>query len=179
MTQDEPDDRTLVEQITSRGDERAFRQLYRRHSPALYATAVRMSSSDAEAADAVHDAWIRAVEHLSDFAWRGSLRAWLTGIVVNVVRESWRARRREEPCDPDDVADRSPTTDVLFAIDLDNAVARLAPRYREVFVLHDVDGFTHEEIARMLGVDSGTSKSQLSRARRQLRRMLGESVHEG
>ena len=176
MTQDEPDDRTLVEQIVSRGDERAFRLLYRRHSPALYSTALRMSSSDAQAADAVHDAWIRAVERFGDFEWRGSLRAWLTGIVVNVVRESWRAHRREEACAPDDIADASPAQDVLLAIDLDNAVARLAPRYREVFVLHDVDGFTHEEIARMLGVDAGTSKSQLSRARRLLRGMLGESL---
>jgi len=177
VTSEESDDRELVERIAAHGDERAFRELYRRHTAALYATALRLSPGAADAADAVHDTWIRAVERFGDFQWRSSLRTWLTGIVVNVVHETHRARRREEPCG-DDIADPAPAPDLMLAIDLENAIARLAPRYREVFVLHDIDGFTHDEIAQMLDVDPGTSKSQLSRARRHLRRLLGEPPRE-
>jgi RNA polymerase sigma-70 factor (ECF subfamily) len=169
-------DRELVGLVSAHGDEDAFRRLYRAHTPALYATALRLSPGAAEAADAVHDAWVRAVERLGEFQWKSSLRTWLTGILVNVVRESRRAHWREEPYGPDDVAAEPP--DLLLSIDLDAAIARLAPGYREVFVLHDMDGFTHDEIARLLGVEPGTSKSQLSRARGHLRRMLGEPARE-
>ncbi|HSJ64867.1 MAG TPA: RNA polymerase sigma factor [Gemmatimonadaceae bacterium] len=177
MTADDGDDRRLAQRVVRRRDEAAFRQLYARHTPGLYATALRLTGSAADAADVVHDAWIRAVEHLGRFQGRSSLRTWLAGIVVNVVRERWRRHSREEPYD-DDAAEPGPSHDIHAAIDLDAAVARLAPRYREVFVLHDIEGFTHDEIGHMLGIDAGTSKSQLARARRHLRRMLGDEARE-
>jgi RNA polymerase sigma-70 factor, ECF subfamily len=177
VTPDDGDDRRLADRVVRQRDEAAFRQLYARHTPALYATALRLTGGAADAADAVHDAWIRAVEHLGRFRWRSSLRTWLVGIVVNVVREARRTRSREEPYDDDALAP-GVSRDVHAAIDLDAAVARLAPRYREVFVLHDIEGFTHDEIAHMLGVDAGTSKSQLTRARRHLRGMLGDEARE-
>jgi RNA polymerase sigma-70 factor (ECF subfamily) len=175
VTPDESDDdRALAERVLVRRDEQAFRRLYHRHSGALYATALRLTSDAHEASDAVHDAWVRAVERLASFEWRGSFRAWMTGILINVVREGRRSHARDAPLDEEHVSPDAGTRDLLLAIDLDAAIGRLAPRYRDVFVLHDVDGFTHEEIGRMLGIDPGTSKSQLARARRRLREMLGE-----
>lgn len=170
------DDRALVERLVARRDERAFAELYRRHSPALFATAMRLSTNAADAEDAVHDAWVRAVERLALFEWRGSLRSWLTGFVVNVVHEIRRVRGREAPGDVSEMVGDSPELDELLSIDIEVAINRLAPRYREVFVLHDIDGFAHHEIALMLSIDIGTSKSQLSRARGHLRRMLGQRV---
>ena len=180
MTQD--DERVLVDAVVQRGDERAFASLYDRHTPALYRLALRLSGgSDADAQDITHDAWVRAVERFGTFEWRAALRTWLSSIVIRCAHERRRATTRSTPGLEDFAAGAE---DVVLQgsydrLDLERAIAGLADGFRQVFVLHDVQGYTHEEIADLLDIEPGTSKSQLSRARRALRRALeppGESA---
>lgn len=150
------------------GDEESFRLLYRRHAPAMFALALRLTSRRADAEDALQEAWLRAASALASFGWRSSLRTWLCGVVVNCVRE----QRRGAPSTAEAVEERV-ETGIEGALDIQAALRSLAPGYREVIVLHDVMGFTHEEIGELLGIEAGTSKSQLFRARGALRARLG------
>jgi RNA polymerase sigma-70 factor (ECF subfamily) len=157
-------------------DERAFARLYDRHTPALYGLALRLAGGDAhDAEEIVHEAWIRAAERLADFAGRSALRTWLCGFVVNCARELARSRDdRELPLDaaPEPGAEDGELMGTFDRLELERGLRALPPGYREVLVLHDVEGYTHEEIAELRGVTIGTSKSQLARARGALRRML-------
>ena len=168
------DDRSLADAVAGTGDERAFRELYRRHTPALYQLVLRMLGGVAvDAEDVVQEAWIRAVRQLSKFRWESSLRTWLTAIGLNLARETLRKRARTRTEEIDDRLELS-TRPVRDAerIDLERAIARLPNGYRTVLVLHDVQGFTHEEISRQLQIAVGTSKSQLFDARRAVRSLL-------
>ena len=168
-------DRQLVEDFVSRRDEAAFLALYRRHTPALLGLAARLSAGERrDAEEVVQEAWARAAAGLESFRWDSSLRTWLSGIVVNGWREWMRAHRRDVPLD-DEPETGAPASPAAERIDLERAVARLPDGFRAVLVLHDVEGFTHEEIGRLLGMETGTSKSQLSRARQALRRHLEPS----
>jgi RNA polymerase sigma-70 factor (ECF subfamily) len=152
------------------GAEDAFRTLYRAHTPALYALALRLTGGDQpEAEDLVQETWVRATRNMSTFRGDSALRTWLCGVLVNVRRErlrsAWRmvdAPNLEAPCPPTDDS----------AIDLERAIAALPAGARDILVLHDVYGYTHREIAEMLGIVEGTSKSQLARARALLRTAL-------
>ena len=126
-----------------------------------------------DAEDVVQEAWIRAVRQLSKFRWESSLRTWLTAIGLNLARETLRKRARTRTEEIDDRLELS-TRPVRDAerIDLERAIARLPNGYRTVLVLHDVQGFTHEEISRQLQIAVGTSKSQLFDARRAVRSLL-------
>ena len=185
--QDADTDDALIDRLARSGDARAFDSLYRRHSERLYATAVRLTRDRDAAADAVHDAWLRAVESLGAFEGRSSFRTWITGILINCIREHERARRRdsrhvvESPDDfvgeVTDPASLLPLDGVgIDPLDLEAAIAALSPRFRQVLVLHDIEGFTHEEIAAALGLVAGTSKSQLARARQRVREMLTTGI---
>ena len=173
----EASDRALVEQLLRRGDERAFAVLYARHSPRLYGLALRLAGGrDADAQDVVHDAWVRAVERLAEFEWRSALATWLGGFVVRRWRELSRQRGRRDEVPFDDVElqlDDLMLNATVDRIVLEQAVTALADGYREVLLLHDVYGYTHVEIGELLGIEAGTSKSQLARARRALRMALG------
>ena len=176
-----PEDRILVAHFLRARDEGSFRTLYRRHTPALYALALRLLEHRAsEAEDAVQDAWIRAVQRLRAFRWESSMRTWLGGIVVNCCRErlrtGWRWLELDERAP--EAADSGAPPDLTLAVD--RAVAALPSGCRAVFLLHDVHGHTHEEIAVMLDIAAGTSKSQLFHARRRLRAQLRQdpSDHE-
>jgi len=168
------DDRSLAEAVAGTGDERAFRELYRRHTPALYQLVLRMLGGVApDAEDVVQEAWVRAVRQLAKFRWESSLRTWLTAIGLNLARETLRkrARARTEEIDERLGLSARPVRDAE-RIDLERAIARLPNGYRAVLVLHDVEGFTHEEISRQLQIAVGTSKSQLFDARRAIRTLL-------
>jgi RNA polymerase sigma-70 factor (ECF subfamily) len=165
-----------VAAFLSRSDEASFRSLYRAHTPVLYRLALRMlDGGEADAEEAVQAAWIRAVEGLRSFRWESSLRTWLTGITLNCCREirrrSIRDREAAGPLPPPSRAASPPPLDDT-RVDLSRAVAGLPDGYREVLVLHDVEGLTHEEIATAMGIEIGTSKSQLHRARQALRARL-------
>jgi RNA polymerase sigma-70 factor (ECF subfamily) len=174
------DDRELVQRIAGAGDERAFGELYDRHTPYLYRLALRLGAGDeALAADVIHEAWVRATERLSAFEWRSALRTWLAGFVVTVHREQVREPREvtlagDGPATEDRA--RGATWD---GVDLERAIAALPAGYRQVLVLHDVEGYTHAEIGALLGLDAGTSKSQLARARQAMRSALTAGDEKG
>lgn len=168
------DDRALVQGVMMARDRGAFGTLYDRHTPYLYRLALRLTGADeALAQDLVHDAWLVAVEAFATFTWASSLRTWLAGIVVNLARQHARDMARsielQETLLSGDDAELSGTYD---RIELERAIGALPPGARHVFVLHDVEGWTHEDIGRHLGIEAGTSKSQLSRARAALRARL-------
>jgi RNA polymerase sigma-70 factor, ECF subfamily len=165
-------DRALAERLVRERDGAAFGELYRRHGAFLHALAVRLLDDAAEAEDVVHDVWVRAVEGLPRFEWRSSLRTWLAGILLRRVREVARGAARDRPLDDGSPWPGPAPPDAATRVDLERAIRALAPGYRQVLLLHDVEGFTHEEIGDLLGIDAGTSKSQLSRARLQVRRAL-------
>jgi RNA polymerase sigma-70 factor (ECF subfamily) len=176
-------DRRLADNLIARRDPRSFAGLYERHTTHVYRFALRLTAGDEAAAeDLVHDAWLVAVERLATFEWRSSFRTWLVAIVVNLARARMRRAERESPLRDELVQEEGPIRGVCDRVDLARALQRLAPGFRMVLMLHDVEGYTHEEIARLLDLDVGTSKSQLSRARAAMRRALavkGGSVSVG
>lgn len=166
-------DRRLVKRFIRTRDESVFRELYRRHTPVLYSLALRLvGGSETDAQDAIQDTWIRACQTLPVFEWRSSLRTWLTGILINRARELSRQRQRRSE---DELTDEYPAAVSVGqgeSIDLEQAIARLPPGYRHVLVLHDVEGYTHEEISKLLEINAGTSKSQLHNARKAIRAII-------
>jgi RNA polymerase sigma-70 factor (ECF subfamily) len=171
LTAGDPDRRD-VQQLTQARDEAAFRALYARHTPALWALACRLLGGEgADVEDVVQETWMRAVRALGGFTWQSALRTWLSSILVNCCRERWRVLGVSLLVEPGEAALDGP--DPHLWIDLERALASLPAGYRSVLVLHDVEGYTHEEIAQRLGVEPGTSKSQLARARRAMRSLLG------
>lgn len=170
-------DRELVQAVLKDGDERAFRELYRRHTPRLYLLVLRLlGHSEMDAEDAVQETWVRAVKELATFRWEAAIGTWLGAIGCNVARDQLRKRKRQE--------DRELTPGFIATVslqspenvDLEQAISRLPEGYRTVLVMHDIEGFTHEEIGTALGIAPGTSKSQLFGARRSLRAMLNPAV---
>ena len=178
-------DRDLAEAILRAGAERAFRELYRRHTPRLFQLARRLLGGDVHAAeDAVQETWIRAIGGLGSFRWESLFSSWLLGIGIHVCHDTLRKRRgdREDPWD--DTAqhpspDWAPGERIGERVDLERAITLLPDGYRTVLVLHDVEGMAHEAIAARLDISVGTSKSQLHRARRALRVQLEPSGEIG
>lgn len=175
------EERALVERFLKSRSEAAFSALYARFAPRVYGLIVRLLGAGAPGIDdAFQDTWLRAVAGMPAFAWRSSLSTWICGIAVNRCRESRRAASRDaQPADAQALrlveSPASAVFDAASAIDLERAIDALAPGYREVLLLHDVQGFTHDDIGALLGIDTGTSKSQLSRARRAMRAALLEA----
>jgi len=167
-------DRLLVKAYLARRDEGSFRELYRVHTPALYRFAVLRVGRDA-AEDVVQETWLRAARGLAAFRWQASLRTWLTGIALNLCREHYR-RGMGLVALSDAGADGQRTAG---GAELRQAISTLPDRYREVLLLHDVEGHTHAEIGTLLDISPGTSKSQLHHARRRLRQLFaqGEKGH--
>lgn len=175
-----PADRLLAERVRRDGDEEAFRSLYRRYTPGLYRFVLRLlGGNEFDAEDIVQQTWINAVEALGRFRWEASFRTWLHGIALNCCRGLFRRRDARWLTLEDGAPIVGPSSRTHERLDLEAALARLAPGYRSVVLLHDVEGFTHEEIGQRLGISANTSKSQLSRGRRQLRSLLApEEEHE-
>ncbi|MEO8561785.1 MAG: sigma-70 family RNA polymerase sigma factor [bacterium] len=170
-------DDMLVERAR-RGDVDAFELLYRAHSARVYALCLRLTGDAVQAVELAQDVFIRAWEALSDFRGEASVATWLHRIAVNAMLTKRRGDQRRSARvaladdDEDDARDlaagSSPARDVGTAIDLERAIASLPPGVRRAFVLHDVEGYTHEEIAEMTGLASGTLRAQLHRARQLL-----------
>jgi RNA polymerase sigma-70 factor (ECF subfamily) len=165
------DDLALVERFLRGRGEDAFRALYRAHTAALYALALRLTGGDrCEAEDLVQESWVRALTALRTFRAQSALRSWLCGVLVNVRRG--RIRADWHIVDAPDVEPVAETTGPDDVIDLEHAIAALPDGARDVYVLHDVYGYKHREIAELLSIVEGTSKSQLNRARYLLRSSL-------
>lgn len=167
-------DRELVDAVLERKDEPAFDALYRRHTPRLFALVARLlGRGDEEAEDVVQEAWIRAFENLDRFEWNSEFSTWLTGIGLNRVRNRIRTYGRSRESGVEVVPDIAVVPDRHETrIDLERMIARLPDDERMVFVLHDVEGMKHREIADHLDIPEGTSKTFLSRARRRLCAMM-------
>ncbi len=159
------------------GDEGAFEQIYRAHVGRVYALAVRLADNPSHADQLTQDVFVRTWERLSTFRGDSSFTTWLHRLAVNVIltdrRSAWRRTRRITPAgDLIDLEPEAKTVPPGLRLDLDQAIAGLPPGARTVFVLHDVEGYEHAEIAGLTGIAVGTSKAQLFRARRLLREAL-------
>jgi len=160
------------------GDARAFERLYRVHVDRVFSLCVRMSGDRALAEELTQDCFVRAWERSASFRGESAFGTWLYRLAVNVVlnarKTAGRARKRfvTEDGDEEPSGERATQRNPGTIMDLEGAVASLPPGARRVFVLHDVQGYRHEEIAEMLGITSGGSKAQLHRARLLLRGAL-------
>ncbi|HEX2682025.1 MAG TPA: sigma-70 family RNA polymerase sigma factor [Candidatus Dormibacteraeota bacterium] len=165
-------------QRAQQGDEAAFEALYRAHVGRVYALCLRLTADRREAEEFTQDTFVRVWERLASFRGESAFSSWLHRVTVNVVFLGLRASRRraKRVVTTDDPATLERLGDAAAPaggrLDLERAVQALPPGSREVFVLHDVEGYRHEEIAALLGVAVGTSKAQLFRARRLLREAL-------
>lgn len=164
------------------GDRQAFEKLYRVHVNRVFALCVRMTNDRAAAEELTQDVFVRAWQKLSLFRGDSAFGTWLHRLAVNVVLNARKTEGRDrkrygsKDAEPDDepmemqLAAR-PVTPGL-SIDLEQAIRMLPPGARQVFVLHDVEGYKHEEIAEQLAITTGGSKAQLHRARMLLRKAL-------
>ena len=155
-----------------------FSAFYREHVGRVYALCLRMTGSPERATELTQDVFVRAWERRDGFRGESAPATWLHRVAVNVVLEALRAERRRlarvEPASHllDESATAVRRDAVLERIDLDAALPRLAEGARVVFVLHDVEGYAHDEIARLTGLAPGTIRTQLHRARKHLMRLL-------
>ena len=168
-------------QAASAGDMLAFEELYSRHSRRVYSLCLRMTANTAEAEDLAQEVFIQLYRKVGSFRGESAFTTWLHRLTVNQVLMHFRRRgvKVEQPTEDGEapqqvvVGTENPSQmPVVDRIALDKAIALLPPGYRAVFVLHDVEGHEHEEVARLLGCSVGTSKSQLHKARMKLRHLL-------
>jgi RNA polymerase sigma-70 factor (ECF subfamily) len=169
----------LVRQASA-GDESAMHALYRRYAPRVHAVVRRLAGDDALADDWAQEAWIRVFRALPRFRGESAFSTWLHRVAVNSALQGRRARSRHDTREtelPATLPGR-PAAPSVLRISLERALERLPEGMRHVLVLHDVEGFTHEEIGEMLGVAAGTSKSQLFKARAKMREILRPAAEE-
>lgn len=165
------------------GDPVAERALYDRHVDRVYRLAYRMAGDETMARDFTQDTFVRAFGKLAEFRGDSSLATWLhaiaTSVILNGLKKVRRIRSREIDGDElPDVAVPRRDAEPDLKLKLARAIDALPDGYRAVFVMHDVEGYTHEEIGSALGIQAGTSKAQLFRARARLRSELAEFAGE-
>jgi RNA polymerase sigma-70 factor (ECF subfamily) len=170
-----PDSRSDVARAAA-GDVRAFEALYRAHLPRVYSLVRRMTGGR-DADELTQDVFVRVWQKLASFRGEASFSTWLHRLTVNVVIERFRSEqtRRQRLIDGDAIFETLPGPAGCrdLPMDFETAVERLPEGAREIFVLHDVEGYKHKEIGALLGISPGTSKAQLHRARMMLRKHLG------
>jgi len=173
-------DYALAQRAAS-GDSAAFEELYSRHGRRVYSLCLRMTANAAEAEDLSQEVFIQLYRKAGSFRGESQFTTWLHRLTVNQVLMHFRRRgvkleqtTEDGEAPPQIVAgtENPLQMPVVDRIALDRAVGQLPPGYRAVFVLHDVEGHEHEEVARLLGCSVGTSKSQLHKARMRLRQLL-------
>jgi RNA polymerase sigma factor (sigma-70 family) len=176
MTAPAPDTEDV--RAAASGDRVAFQRLYRRHVDRVYGAVLRLAGYDhARAEDLTQDAFVRAWQKLADFRHESAFGTWLYRLAVNVALMDIRARGANPVgfVDEDALPEQGDTPFCAAERDeLERAIGKLPPRARAVLVLHDIEGWKHEDISRDLDMAVGTSKAQLHRARALLRKLLGE-----
>ena len=175
----EPESITIRRAID--GDERALRALWTRHAPHIDTVVRRLVGPDHDlAADVAQEVWIQIFRALPSYRGDSQFSTWAHRIAVNrtlnALRKSRRLAALETEVEADTASIEMDTERSFLARSIEDAAAKLSPGARAVFVLHDVEGFTHEEIARELGITSGGSKSQLFKARAKLRKLLAHLI---
>ncbi|HTC63320.1 MAG TPA: sigma-70 family RNA polymerase sigma factor [Candidatus Saccharimonadales bacterium] len=178
--------------LAQQGDASAFEHIYRLHSRRVYALCLRMVGNPAEAEDLTQDAFLQLFRKIGTFRGESAFSTWLHRLSVNVVLMKLRKKTLpetslEESTDPEDEVNGprreigAPDLLLTGSIDrvhLERAIEQLPPGYRQVFVLHDVQGFEHNEIAGLMDCSIGNSKSQLHKARMRLRELLQETLRD-
>ena len=153
------------------GNRRDQELLYRRHAARLYAVCLQYSGNDDEARDILQEGFIKIFENLAHYKHEGSFEGWMHRIVVNTALEKYRSKHNLYRVDDIDLIpeqDAAPETEDyagLEAVDLLDIIRELPPKYRMVFNLFAIEGYSHKEIGEMVNISEGTSKSNLSRAR--------------
>lgn len=165
------------------GDPVAERQLYDTHVDRIYRLAFRMTGDDDLAQEFTQETFIRAFDRLRQFRGEAALSTWLHSIAVSVIYNGMRKvkrihQRHTTLTETERMGGEAPGVDPDLRDRLTAAIDGLPPGYKTVFVMHDIEGYKHEEIAAALGVQSGTSKAQLSRARAKLREALADFAEE-
>lgn len=157
------------------GDVRAFEHLYRVHLSRVHSLVRRMAGGR-DTDELTQDVFVRAWQKLGSFRGDSAFGTWLHRLAVNVVIERFRTdtARRQRLHDGEEIFETLPGArhSADLSMDFETAIARLPEGAREIFVLHDVEGYKHHEIATLLGISAGTSKAQLHRARMMLRKHL-------
>lgn len=163
------------------GDLAAFEMVYERYHRRTYSLCLRMTGSQTEAEDLTQEAFIQLFRKIDSFRGDSAFATWLHRLTVNQVLMHFRKRsvKNERTSDDGEMPEQTVRgtanpgrMQVVDRIALKNAIAELPNGYRNVFILHDVEGFEHEEVARIMGISVGTSKSQLHKARLKLRGLL-------
>ena len=177
------------------GDRDAFETLYRKYQDRIYGLCLRLTADRVEAEELVQETFVKAWLSLGGFSGRGELGGWLARIAVNRWRDRWRSQHRQNTVSLDDEEDstmeRATAADagaghpadaavipLLTAMDLERCIGRLPRGARAVYVLHEIEGFPHHEIAQQMQLATGTVKAQLHRARKLLRVMLTENKEQ-
>jgi RNA polymerase sigma-70 factor, ECF subfamily len=178
--------------LAQQGDPNAFERIYRLHSRRVYALCLRMVGNTAEAEDLAQEAFLQLFRKIATFRGESAFSTWLHRLAVNVVLMRLRKKTLsetslEETTDPDEESG-GPRKDVggpdlrlsgsIDRVNLQRAIEELPPGYKSVFVLHDIQGYEHNEIADIMGCSIGNSKSQLHKARTRLRELLQESARD-
>ena len=178
--------------LAQQGDAMAFERIYSLHSRRVYALCLRMVGNTAEAEDLTQDAFMQLFRKIGTFRGESAFSTWMHRLSVNVVLMKLRKKKLaetsiEETNDPDDESSGlrrelgAPDLLLTGSIDrvhLERAIEQLPPGYKQVFVLHDIQGFEHNEIAGLMDCSIGNSKSQLHKARMRLRELLQESIRD-
>jgi RNA polymerase sigma-70 factor (ECF subfamily) len=177
-------DFTLTQRAAA-GDMAAFEELYRRHHRRVYALCLRMANNAAEAEDLTQEAFVQLYRKVGSFRGESAFTTWLHRLTVNQalmhfrkksVKNELTTEEGETPVQIVSGTENPFRMPIVDRIALDKAIAQLPNGYRNVFILHDVEGHEHEEVARILGCSVGTSKSQLHKARLKLRGLLSKKV---
>jgi len=170
-----------LSQASSKGDMAAFEEVYNRHHRRVYAICLRMLKNANEAEDLTQDVFIQLHRKIGSFRGDSAFTTWLHRLTVNQVLMHFRKRtvKMEKVTDEGETpvqivkgSEKPSRMPVVDKIAIENAIKELPNGYRNVFILHDIEGFEHEEVARILGCSVGTSKSQLHKARLKLRKLL-------
>jgi RNA polymerase sigma-70 factor (ECF subfamily) len=170
----------------AQGDMAAFEEVYKRHHRRVYSVCLRMLQNTSEAEDLTQDVFIQLYRKIGSFRGDSAFTTWLHRMTVNQVLMHFRKRTvkfektTEEGETPVQIVSGSANPEKMRIVDkiaLDNAIDQLPTGYKNVFVLHDVEGFEHEEVARILGCSVGTSKSQLHKARLKLQKLLKKKAN--
>jgi RNA polymerase sigma-70 factor (ECF subfamily) len=172
-------------QKSAEGNMDAFEELYRRHSRRVYSLCLRMTSNVEKAEDLAQDVFVHLFRKIGSFRGQSAFTTWLHRVTVNQVLMHFRKRSVKTELTTGDgetpvqivqgTADPN-SMPIVDRIALDKAIAQLPPGYKSVFILHDIEGHEHTEVARILGCSVGTSKSQLHKARMKLRGLLMQEV---
>ena len=161
------------------GDGTAFETLYQQHAPRLYNLAYRMAGTATDADDLLQDIFLIAYRKVGSFRGESSLGTWLYRLAMNHCLDVLRSRQSRQEQQTDSLDEEgaapppaAPALGAVSRIDLDRAIGRLPQACRAAFLLHDVEGFGHQEVGTILGISEGTSKSQVHKARLRIRAYL-------